>query len=220
MPPASVGVVGEQAECDQQDQFFREIGGVEVVAVGGLVDMHGLPGDDGVHVEENPPNQQESKIKHPDARVAFIFLKMREQGECSHHRDQVQEQNDIAAEGVWYLLALEDFEVVPHALIAQPEEHAAERENPEGSRTAAGATRGKRVGQKGGGCHQKQNALNPVANNGQGVTAWYDQRRGGLGQHQECQHENPEFIAQRQADCSAFHSRAQFGQKAITRVTE
>src|SRR5213593_1157420 len=47
MTPASMCMVGQQDECDEQDQFFREIGGVEVVAVGGFVDMHGLPWNHG-----------------------------------------------------------------------------------------------------------------------------------------------------------------------------
>ena len=37
-------------------------------------------------------------------------------GECAHHRDDMQEQNDIAYKWIGYILAQENFEVSPQAL--------------------------------------------------------------------------------------------------------
>ncbi len=143
-------MIGKKNECDQQHHLFGQIGGVEVVAVGDLIDVHGLPRDYGIHIEEDPPNQEQSEIECANARVPFVLVEMGKKRESSHHRDQMQEEDDVAGEWVWNFLALENFKVIPHALITEPEEHAAKHEDPESSRASIRITRSKSVGQESG----------------------------------------------------------------------
>ncbi len=118
---------------------------------------------------------------------------MRKHGQSGDHRHQMQEQNDIPQERVRHILTFEDFEVVPHSLVAEPEEHAHAHQDPEESDVGSGAARARGIGQEGRGRNQQQSALDQVAGNGEGVASWYQHRRRRLGENQRDQYRDPEF---------------------------
>jgi len=120
----------------------------------------------------------------PDARVAIIFDQVGEQCERGHHRYQMKKEDDVASKRIGHFLALVHFEVIPHALIQQPEAHSGKHQNPEASSAAAGIAGGKNVGQKRARRDQEQSSTDPIAGNGQGVAAWNEERRADLSQQQ------------------------------------
>ena len=131
LPPAAVSGVGEDGKRDQEHEFFGQIREVEIDAVGRFIDLHGLPWDDGVYIDEDPPDEQEGKVEHADSFIPFIFPKMRKHREGGDHGHQMQEQNNIAQEEVGHVLTLVDFKVIPHSLVSKPEEHTRAHEDPE-----------------------------------------------------------------------------------------
>ena len=106
LPPAAASGVGEDGKGDQEDEFFGQICEVQIGVVNRFIDLHGLPGDDGVYINEDPPDEQERKVEHADAFIALVFPEMREHGESGDHGYHVQEQDDIAEEGVGHVLTL------------------------------------------------------------------------------------------------------------------
>ena len=181
------------ASATQVHQLFRQVGKVQIGAVSRFIDPYGLPRDDGVYINENPPDEQQGKVEHADAFIPLAFPQMRKHGQGGDHRHQMQEKNDIAQEGVGHILALDDFEVIPHPLINKPEEHAQAGQNPEEPDVASGAARARGIGQEGGGGNQQQSALDEVAGNGEGVASGHQLRRRRLGEHQRDQYGDPEF---------------------------
>src|ERR1019366_3197317 len=65
-PPAHSGV-GKNVKRDQEHELFGQIREVEIGAVSRFIALYGLPGDQGVYINENPPDEQEGKVEHSDA---------------------------------------------------------------------------------------------------------------------------------------------------------
>ena len=118
LPPAAISGVGEDGKRDQEHEFFGQICEVEIGAVSRFIDLHRLPGDDGVYINEDPPGEQEGKVEHADAFIALVFPEMRKHGKSGDHRHQMQKQNDVAEKRVGHVLTLEDFKVIPHPLVS------------------------------------------------------------------------------------------------------
>jgi len=106
--------VGEEGKRNQEHELLGQICEVEIGAVNRFIDLHRLPGDDGVYINEDPPDEQEGKIEHADAFIALAFAEMRKHGESGYHGHQMQEQNNVAQEGIGHILTLEDLKVIPH----------------------------------------------------------------------------------------------------------
>src|SRR5262249_24904211 len=116
------------------------------------------------------------------------------------------------------LLSLEYLEIIPHCLVHEPEGHPTEHQNPKGTSATIRAAPAKRVGQKRGCRHEQQSPLKPVADHSKRVAARDDERGSDLCKQQRRQKDDPEFVAQRQAENSGLHSRTQSGRNVITRV--
>ena len=183
LPPAAISGVGEDGKRDQEDEFLCQIREVEIGAVSRFIDLHGLPWDDGVDINEDPPGEQEGKVKHADAFIPIVFPEMRKHGESGDHGHQMQEQNDIAQEGIGHVLMLEDFEVVPHSLVSEPEEHAHTHEDPEKPDVKSKAARARNIGQVCCGGNEQKTSADEVAGNGKGTAPGHEQRRSCLGEH-------------------------------------
>src|SRR5579862_3158817 len=96
-----------------------------------------LPGEDGVEVEIEPPNQQQGEVERAEASGALIVLEVGLQGESRHHGYKVKEDDDVAAVGVGHILAEEDFPINPEDLINEPHGDAQSHQSPEGFGPAA-----------------------------------------------------------------------------------
>ncbi len=140
-PPAAVSSVGKDGQRPQEHEFFDQIGEVEIGAVNRCVDLYGLPRDDRVDINKNPPRHQKRKVEKANTSIALVVPQMRKHGKSGDHGHQMQKQNNVAQEGVGHVLALEDLEVIPHSLVHQPEEHAQAHENPEQPDVRSGAAR-------------------------------------------------------------------------------
>src|SRR5882762_6004813 len=105
----------------------------------------------------------------------------------------MQKQNDVAQEGLGHVLMLEDFKVIPHSLVGEPEEHASAHEDPEKPDVESKAARARSIGQVGGGGNEQKAAPDEVAGNGKGIASGHEQRRSSLGEHQRDQQRDPEF---------------------------
>ncbi len=66
--------------CDQEHQFLREIYGVQVATVGGLIGDGVLPRHHDEHIEINPPDNEQGKIQAADTRGVFVAGHVRTQG--------------------------------------------------------------------------------------------------------------------------------------------
>ena len=185
--------VGEDGKRDQEHEFFGQICEVEIGAVSRFIDLHGLPWDDGVYINEDPPGEQEGKVEHADAFIPLVFPEMRKHGESGDHGHQMQKQNDVAQEGVGHVLTLQDFKVIPHSLVSKPEEHAHAHEDPEKPDVESRAARTRGIGQEGCGGNEQETAPDEVAGNGKGIASGHEQRRSRLGEHQRDQQRDPEF---------------------------
>src|SRR5438874_2149580 len=97
----------------------------------------------------------------------------------------MQEQNDVADERVRNLGALVDLEVIPHALVTKPKEHAASGKNPERASTARRGPSRCDIGQKCRRRQQEQSALDPVARNGQSISPWHYEGCNNLCEHEK-----------------------------------
>ena len=91
LTPSSASGMSEVSKRTEEDKLFRQIGKVEIDAVGRLVHLYGLPGNDGVYIDEDPPREQKGEVEHADAFVALIFPEMRKHGEGRDHGHQMQE---------------------------------------------------------------------------------------------------------------------------------
>src|SRR5208282_4601829 len=90
LPPTVARGVGEDGKSSEKHEFFGQIGEVEIGAVNGFVDLHGLPGDHRVYIDENLPGEKKRKVKHADAFVALVFTEMRKHGKSGDHGHKMQ----------------------------------------------------------------------------------------------------------------------------------
>ena len=153
-----------------------------------------MPWDDGVHINENPPDEQEGVVEHADAFIPLAFPEMWKHGKRGDHRHQMQEQNDIAQEGIGHLLTLDHLKINPrHSIVSEPEEHAHAHEYPKEPDMEGGAARALGIEQESGGGNQQERTLDEVVGSGEGVASWHQHRRRRLGEDQRDQYRDPEF---------------------------
>jgi hypothetical protein len=112
---------------------------------------------------------------------------VREHGKRGDHRHQMQEQNDVSQERIGHILALDDFEVIPHSLVGEPKNHARAHEDPEEPGVKCGGTRASDIGQERRGRYQQQQTIDKVTDNCEGRASLHEQRSGHLGQRQRYQ---------------------------------
>src|SRR5215475_10861196 len=100
MAPSALRVVGKPSQSEHQHEHFGEVRRSEIRAVYPCVHVDGLPWDYGIHIYEDPPDQKKGEIQHPYTAITVVVFQMWQQRECGHHRNQMQEKYNVAAEWV------------------------------------------------------------------------------------------------------------------------
>src|SRR5262249_15617587 len=119
--PVTVSGGGEHSQHQQQNQALQKVQHVPTMAVGGHVENDVLVRENNKGVEKNPPHQQHQEIQGGEVEFPVALGAMRTQRDRSHHRNNVDEENDVGKKRVGERAAEEDFEDGPRRLVNRPE---------------------------------------------------------------------------------------------------
>src|SRR2546423_574557 len=153
----------DQQQTGSQRQLFAYIEQVEAPAIHRLYWMHVLPWNDHKQIQEQPPCHEKCKIKSVDANGVIVLLNVRLNRHRSHHRDHMQEQNDIADEWIRRLLSQVNFEISRHDLRGEPHAQANAHQSPEESVVWRCSLK---IADERDGCPEKDYILQNVAKSG------------------------------------------------------
>ena len=120
--------------------------------------------------------------------LMFVLLRLRLQSEGGHHGHDMQEDHDVAYEGLRNFLPQHDLDVGPEQLIGEPEENAERHQAPE---QASAAVILPDVGQKSGCSGEQKHALGDVAENVERKAGGDEQRGATLREHKAGCRQNP-----------------------------
>src|SRR5205807_6666232 len=132
-----------------------------------------LPGNHGIYIYVDPPQQKQCEVKRAGPPVSVMRLNIRLEREGSHHRHKVQEQQRVPTENIGYFVPEDDFNIGPNELVSEPARKPHCHESPEESGTSAMAEDVRNTRQN---CRKQEQTLYDVTDCNQAKAAAGQQR--------------------------------------------
>src|SRR5437870_804000 len=96
-----------------KDHLLGEIKCIQVSAIGQFVCARVLPGNHSEKIKVDPPDKEKREVKSSQTRGTIVLLGVGLQSQGRHHRNYMEEKNNISNERLGDLLTQDNFDVSP-----------------------------------------------------------------------------------------------------------